>query len=70
LFLPVDAPNQRRKHQEKHDYFFGSYDVNRVQFTQGRDLRLAPAQEGPDADGNYLRVGGPDIDQILVSDRP
>lgn len=23
-----------------------------------------------DADGNYLRVGGPDIDQILVSDRP
>lgn len=23
-----------------------------------------------DADGNYLRVGGPDVDQILVSDRP
>jgi hypothetical protein len=23
-----------------------------------------------DADGNYLRVSGPDIDQILVSDRP
>jgi hypothetical protein len=23
-----------------------------------------------DGDGNYLRVGGPDIDQILVSDRP
>lgn len=23
-----------------------------------------------DTDGNYLRVGGPDVDQILVSDRP
>jgi hypothetical protein len=40
--VPVDI-SEAWKHQEKHDYFFGAHDVNRVQFTQGRDLRLAPA---------------------------
>ena len=34
------------KHPEKRDYFFGSHDVNRVQFSMGRDLRLNPAQQG------------------------
>jgi len=34
------------KHQEKRDYFFGSHDVNRVQFSTGRDLRLNPPQDG------------------------
>jgi transglutaminase-like putative cysteine protease len=41
-WVPVDI-SEAWKHQEKHDYFFGAHDVNRVQFTQGRDLRLAPA---------------------------
>src|ERR1700693_2849289 len=45
-WVPVDI-SEAWKHQEKHDYFFGAHDVNRVQFTQGRDLKLAPAQEGP-----------------------
>ncbi len=40
------------KHQEKHDYFFGSRDADRVQFTVGRDLRLNPPQVGPPL--NYL----------------
>jgi len=44
-WVPVDI-SEAWKHQEKHDYFFGAHDVNRMQFTQGRDLRLAPAQEG------------------------
>jgi hypothetical protein len=30
----------------KRDYFFGSHDVNRVQFSMGRDLHLNPAQDG------------------------
>jgi transglutaminase-like putative cysteine protease len=44
-WIPVDI-SEAWKHQEKRDYFFGSHDVNRMQFTLGRDLRLNPAQEG------------------------
>ncbi|HYU47367.1 MAG TPA: transglutaminase domain-containing protein [Terriglobales bacterium] len=44
-WVPVDI-SEAWKHQEKHDYFFGAHDVNRVQFTQGRDLTLSPAQDG------------------------
>lgn len=44
-WIPVDI-SEAWKHPEKRDYFFGSHDVNRVQFTMGRDLRLAPPQEG------------------------
>ena len=44
-WIPVDI-SEAWKHPEKHDYFFGSHDVNRVQFSMGRDLRLNPAQAG------------------------
>jgi transglutaminase-like putative cysteine protease len=44
-WIPVDI-SEAWKHPEKRDYFFGSHDVNRVQFSMGRDLRLNPAQEG------------------------
>jgi transglutaminase-like putative cysteine protease len=44
-WIPVDI-SEAWKHPEKRDYFFGSHDVNRVQFSMGRDLRLAPAQDG------------------------
>ncbi len=44
-WIPVDI-SEAWKHPEKHDYFFGSHDVNRVQFSMGRDLRLSPTQEG------------------------
>lgn len=44
-WIPVDI-SEAWKHPEKRDYFFGSHDVNRVQFTMGRDLRLSPAQNG------------------------
>jgi transglutaminase superfamily protein len=44
-WIPVDI-SEAWKHPEKRDYFFGSHDVNRVQFSIGRDLRLNPAQEG------------------------
>ena len=40
-WVPVDI-SEAWKHQEKRDYFFGSHDVNRVQFSMGRDLRLNP----------------------------
>jgi hypothetical protein len=44
-WIPVDI-SEAWKHPEKRDYFFGSHDVNRMQFTMGRDLRLTPAQDG------------------------
>jgi hypothetical protein len=44
-WIPVDI-SEAWKHPEKRDYFFGSHDVDRMQFSMGRDLRLTPAQEG------------------------
>lgn len=43
-WIPVDI-SEAWKHPEKRDYFFGSHDVNRVQFSMGRDLRLNPPQQ-------------------------
>jgi transglutaminase-like putative cysteine protease len=44
-WIPVDI-SEAWKHPEKRDYFFGSHDVNRMQFSVGRDLRLNPPQDG------------------------
>src|SRR5438309_789759 len=50
-WIPVDI-SEAWKHQEKKDYFFGAHDVNRVQFSVGRDLQLSPAQHSDRV--NYL----------------
>jgi transglutaminase-like putative cysteine protease len=44
-WIPVDA-SEAWKHPDKREYFFGAQDVNRIQFTTGRDLRLDTAQKG------------------------
>ncbi|HWO39206.1 MAG TPA: transglutaminase-like domain-containing protein, partial [Candidatus Acidoferrum sp.] len=44
-WIPVDI-SEAWKHPEKRNYFFGSHDVNRMQFSLGRDLRLSPPQDG------------------------
>jgi transglutaminase-like putative cysteine protease len=44
-WIPVDA-SEAWKHPEKHDYFFGAHDVNRVFFTYGRDITLSSQQKG------------------------
>jgi transglutaminase-like putative cysteine protease len=44
-WVPVDI-SEAWKDPKKHDYFFGSLDANRVQFSVGRDLTLQPRQEG------------------------
>ena len=44
-WVPVDI-SEAWKDPKKHDYFFGSLDANRVQFTVGRDLTLQPKQDG------------------------
>jgi transglutaminase-like putative cysteine protease len=50
-WFPVDI-SEAWKHQEKRDYFFGAHDVNRVQFSVGRDVALSPRQHGDRV--NYL----------------
>jgi transglutaminase-like putative cysteine protease len=44
-WVPVDI-SEAWKDPSKHDYFFGSLDANRVQFSAGRDLTLKPKQDG------------------------
>lgn len=45
-WVPVDI-SEAWKDPSKHDYYFGSLDPNRVQFSVGRDLLLQPRQDGP-----------------------
>ncbi len=68
-WVPVDI-SEAWKHQEKHDYFFGAHDVNRVQFTQGRDLKLSPAQEGAPLNYfvyPYVEVGGKEYPNVSIA---
>jgi transglutaminase-like putative cysteine protease len=68
-WVPVDI-SEAWKHQEKHDYFFGAHDVNRVQFTQGRDLHLSRAQDGPPLNYfvyPYVEVGGKEYPNISIA---
>ena len=68
-WVPVDI-SEAWKHQEQHDYFFGAHDVNRVQFTQGRDLRLAPAQDGAPLNYfvyPYVEVGGKEQPNVSIA---
>ena len=45
-WIPVDI-SEAWKAKQKRDYFFGSVDANRVQFSNGRDITLSPRQDGP-----------------------
>lgn len=44
-WIPVDSSEASRR-PERHDYYFGSLDPHRVEFTKGRDLVLSPPQQG------------------------
>ena len=68
-WVPVDI-SEAWKHQEKHDYFFGAHDVNRMQFTQGRDLKLTPAQDGPPLNYfvyPYVEIGGKEHPNVSIA---
>jgi len=45
-WVPVDI-SEAWLDQAKYNYFFGSVDANRVRFSAGRDITLAPKQSGP-----------------------
>ena len=43
-WIPVDI-SEAHKHPQKHEFFFGGLDANRVDFSLGRDIRLTPESE-------------------------
>jgi transglutaminase-like putative cysteine protease len=63
VWVPVDA-SEASKHPEKHDYYFGHLDENRVAFTMGRDLELKPRQNGEPL--NYLIYPHAELDGASV----
>jgi len=68
-WIPVDI-SEAWKHPEKRDYFFGSHDANRVQFTMGRDLQLNPAQDGKPLNYfvyPYVEVDGHEYANVSLS---
>ncbi len=68
-WIPVDI-SEAWKHPERRDYFFGSHDVNRMQFSMGRDLRLSPSQDGKPLNYfvyPYVEVDGREYPNVSVS---
>lgn len=68
-WIPVDA-SEAWKHPEKRSYFFGAHDENRVQFSVGRDLVLAPRQAGGPLNFfiyPYVEVDGKPFQQVAKS---
>jgi transglutaminase-like putative cysteine protease len=68
-WIPVDI-SEAWKHPEKRDYFFGSHDVDRIQFSMGRDLRLEPAQKGKPLNYfvyPYVEVDGQEFPNVALA---
>jgi len=68
-WVPIDI-SEAWKHQEKHQYFFGAHDANRVQFTQGRDLTLSPRQDGQPLNYfvyPYVEVAGKEFSNVSIA---
>ncbi|HUY14254.1 MAG TPA: transglutaminase-like domain-containing protein [Terriglobia bacterium] len=57
--VPVDI-TEAWLDQKKYDYFFGTVDANRVRFSRGRDLTLAPKQSGTTV--NYFVYPNVEVD--------
>jgi len=65
-WIPVDI-SEAWKAKEKENYFFGSVDANRVQFSTGRDITLSPKQDGPPLNYfiyPYVEVDGKPYDKL------
>jgi transglutaminase-like putative cysteine protease len=65
-WIPVDI-SEAWKAKQKEDYFFGSVDANRVQFSTGRDIALSPKQDGPALNYfvyPYVEVDGKPYDKL------
>ena len=65
-WVPVDI-SEAWKDPKKHDYFFGTLDANRVQFTTGRDVTLQPKQDGDPLNYfiyPYVEVDGKPLENV------
>jgi transglutaminase-like putative cysteine protease len=65
-WVPVDI-SEAWKDPKKHDYFFGSVDANRVQFSVGRDVTLKPKQAGDPLNYfiyPYVEVDGKPLESV------
>lgn len=68
-WIPVDI-SEAWKHPDKKNYFFGSHDVNRVQFSMGRDITLIPAQQGKPLNYfvyPYVEVNGEEYPNVSLN---
>jgi transglutaminase-like putative cysteine protease len=68
-WVPVDI-SEAWKAKEKHEYFFGSVDANRVQFSTGRDVTLSPKQAGVPLNYfvyPYVEVDGKTYDGVTTA---
>lgn len=63
VWVPIDA-SEAWKHPQRHDYYFGHLDADRVGFTSGRDLELTPRQHGPPL--NYLIYPYAEVDGVAI----
>jgi len=65
-WVPLDI-SEAWKAKEKADYFFGTVDANRVQFSSGRDITLSPKQDGPPLNYfvyPYIEIDGKTHDEM------
>jgi transglutaminase-like putative cysteine protease len=65
-WIPIDA-SEAAKNPSMRQYFFGTHDENRVEFTRGRDLRLAPRQSADPLNYfiyPYAEVDGKPLDEL------
>lgn len=70
-WVPVDT-SEAKKHPEKREYFFGAHDENRVEFSEGRDVVLAPEQSGEPLNYfvyPYVEVDGKPWEEVSQSFR-
>ncbi|HUA35111.1 MAG TPA: transglutaminase domain-containing protein [Candidatus Binataceae bacterium] len=63
VWVPIDA-SEAWKHPDRHAYYFGNLDADRVAFTIGRDLVLDPKQNGEAL--NYLIYPYVEVDGVAV----
>lgn len=71
-WVPVDASEAQKRAQDKAavDYYFGTFDADRVTFTVGRDIDLEPRQAGGPLNYfiyPYVEVDGKEYDAARVT---
>lgn len=64
-WIPIDA-SEAAKNPSMREYFFGTHDENRVEFSRGRDLLLTPRQTGDPL--NYFVYPYAEADGKAVAD--